>query len=93
VDSIIMMQHDIPLNLNTMVVPFPTPKHRIDPFASYIDDQFGLLFLFAYMWPFSRLVRNMVEEKETRIKEGLKQMGLQVRAKCCARVHACVCMS
>jgi hypothetical protein len=28
------------------------------------------------MWPFSRLVRNVVEEKEGRLKEGMKVMGL-----------------
>jgi hypothetical protein len=62
-DQAIMSLQGLPLSLGTKFIPFPLPAHRFDPFAGYVEDVFGLLFLFAYMWPFSRLVRNMVDEK------------------------------
>jgi hypothetical protein len=34
------------------------------------------MFQIAYMYPFSRLVKEIVEEKEARIKEGMKTMVL-----------------
>ncbi len=39
----------------------------------------GLVMVLGWLWPFSRFVRNIVDEKETRIKEGMKMMGLSVR--------------
>lgn len=62
---------------NTQFVPFPVPSYTSDKFASYLQGVLGLFLLIFYMWPFSRLVRNIVEEKEQRIKEGMKIMGLQ----------------
>ena len=56
--------------------PFPTPKHREDGFANIIGSILPILFCLAFIWPVIRLVRCFVEEKETRIKEGLKIMGL-----------------
>ncbi len=37
-------------NAATKFIPFPLPAHRVDPFASYVSDVFGLLFLFAYLY-------------------------------------------
>lgn len=53
-------------------VPFPFPAHKQDNFKSYIGDFLGFFLVFAFMWPFSRLVRNMVEEKEKKLSEGVR---------------------
>lgn len=57
-------------------LPFPISPHQSDNFASYLQPVIGLFMVCAFMWPFSRLVRNMVEEKEKKLKEGMKMMGL-----------------
>lgn len=55
---------------------FPVPAHRQDNFQQYVGNVIGLFLVAAFMWPFSRMVRHQVEEKERRIKEGLSQIGL-----------------
>jgi len=54
------------------------------PYASYIDDDFFvivdtgfvLLFIFAWLWPFTRFVKLVMEETESKLREGMKMMGL-----------------
>jgi hypothetical protein len=53
---------------------FPIPSHQSDNFGAVVGQLLGLFLMLAWAWPFSRLVRNLVEEKEARIKEGLKMM-------------------
>lgn len=50
---------------------FPVPQHRQDNFKQYVSQVFGLFLVIAFMWPFSRMVRNMVEEKEKKLSEGV----------------------
>lgn len=57
-------------------VPFPIPAHDNDKIGMYLNNVIGLFFVLAFMWPFSRLVRNIVQEKEDRIKEGMRMMGM-----------------
>jgi ATP-binding cassette subfamily A (ABC1) protein 3 len=57
-------------------IPFPVPSYSQDNFKDYIGSIFALFLVLSFMWPFSRLVRNIVEEKEKKIKEGMKMMGL-----------------
>jgi hypothetical protein len=57
--------------------PFPTPAHKQDNFEQYVGKFIGLFLVVAFMWPFSRMVRNMVEEKERKLSEGMKMMGLR----------------
>ena len=49
--------------------PFPIPAHQSDNFGAIVGQLLGLFLILAWAWPFSRLVRNLVEEKEARIKE------------------------
>jgi hypothetical protein len=72
------MSHALNTNISFAVraTPFPIPAHLTDTFAGLVGDLLGLFLIIAWMWPFSRLVRNIVEEKEGRVKEGLKVMGL-----------------
>jgi ATP-binding cassette, subfamily A (ABC1), member 3 len=57
--------------------PFPVAAHKQDNFESYVGSIVGLFYILAFMWPFSRFVRNIVDEKERRIKEGMAMMGLR----------------
>eukprot|EP00457_Paulinella_chromatophora_P000191 gb/GEZN01000191.1/.p1 GENE.gb/GEZN01000191.1/~~gb/GEZN01000191.1/.p1 ORF type:complete len:1907 (-),score=328.53 gb/GEZN01000191.1/:145-5865(-) len=69
-----------PPNFAFTLAPFPTPEHSQDNFASYMDKGIGLLLVIAFYWPFSGLVKSVVEEKELKLQEGMKMMGLQSTA-------------
>jgi ATP-binding cassette subfamily A (ABC1) protein 3 len=55
----------------------PTPAYRSDDFADYVGNFLGLLFTVVFLWPVTRQTKAIVEEKESRIKEGMKMMGLK----------------
>lgn len=57
-------------------VPFPISPSKVDQFSNNFASVIGLFFVLSWIWSFSRLVRNLVEEKENKIKEGMKTMGL-----------------
>eukprot|EP01083_Nonionella_stella_P103393 295193_1 len=61
---------------NFVAQPFPTPAYTSDLFATFVADVLGLFFTLAFMWVVTRIVKDIVEEKEFRIKEGMKMMGL-----------------
>jgi hypothetical protein len=65
-------------------VPFPTPPYIDDPFADTIANVLGLFFTIIYMWPVTRLIKGIVEEKQLRIKEGMRMMGLPDSALYCS---------
>eukprot|EP00004_Rigifila_ramosa_P026391 TRINITY_DN818_c0_g1_i1.p1 TRINITY_DN818_c0_g1~~TRINITY_DN818_c0_g1_i1.p1 ORF type:complete len:1668 (-),score=437.00 TRINITY_DN818_c0_g1_i1:51-5054(-) len=58
-------------------LPFPTPEYKENSFYEALGGILGLFISMAYIWPVSRLVKNIVEEKESKIKEGMKMMGLK----------------
>ena len=58
-------------------IPFPTPPYIVDNFASAVGAFLGLLFVIIFVYSVTRMIKLIVEEKETRIKEGLKMMGLK----------------
>ena len=55
---------------------FPTPAFSTNPFYEAAKDVFALFFVLTLLVPVSRLIRGMVHEKETRIREGMKMMGM-----------------
>jgi len=55
---------------------FPTEAYNIDLFAELIGGFLGLIYTFAYTWPVTRVVKLIVDEKETKVSEGLQIMGL-----------------
>ncbi len=57
--------------------PFPTPEFSTDDFSKLVGGYLGILFTITFMWPITRIVSGIVEEKELRIKEGMKMMGLR----------------
>ena len=69
---------------NYVYQPFPTPPYIQDDFAGTISSVLGLFFTIIYMWPVTRLVKGIVEEKQLRIKEGMRMMGLPDSALFCS---------
>ena len=55
---------------------FPYPCHVVDPFNNAMVMNIGLIWMVAFINTPSNLVRFLVEEKELRLKETMKVMGL-----------------
>ncbi len=54
----------------------PTAAYETDNFQYIIASTLGIFYMLSFLYPVSRIVRALVLEKETRIKEGMKMMGL-----------------
>jgi hypothetical protein len=54
----------------------PTQKFESDDFQYVISSVLGIFYMLSFLYPVSRLIRGLVIEKEFRIKEGMKMMGL-----------------
>jgi len=60
----------------TMVTaPFPTPQYNRNIFYDAVGPLIGLVMCMATLYPVSRLIKSIVEERETRMKETLLIMG------------------
>lgn len=57
-------------------VPFPVPASKRDDAYTTFGDLLGLFLVLGMVWPFSRLLRIIVEEKETKISESFKMIGI-----------------
>lgn len=55
----------------------PTPAYSQNPFFLQVGYLLGLTIVMAYLYPTSRLIKSMVEEKETKMKETLMILGLR----------------
>lgn len=56
---------------------FPLPAKLNDDFLELAKYVIGMLFAVAMVWPLSRILRSLIEEKEHRIREGMLMMGLK----------------
>ena len=65
------------------MTPFPVPAFTTNAFYSAVGPLIGLLMSISTLYTVSRLIKLLVEEKEERMKETLKIMGLR------AWVHFC----
>ena len=54
----------------------PQADFKSDDFQIVISSVLGIFYMLSYLYPVSRLIRALVIEKEFRIKEGMKMMGL-----------------
>eukprot|EP00931_Biecheleriopsis_adriatica_P069363 TRINITY_DN4321_c0_g1_i1.p1 TRINITY_DN4321_c0_g1~~TRINITY_DN4321_c0_g1_i1.p1 ORF type:complete len:1964 (+),score=351.62 TRINITY_DN4321_c0_g1_i1:38-5929(+) len=68
------------LPVSVREVPFPTPAYTSDPFATFVKGVFGLFFVLVYIWPLTRIMKSLVEDKEARINEVMKMMGMPAEA-------------
>jgi ATP-binding cassette subfamily A (ABC1) protein 3 len=58
-------------------MPMPTAAYSQNPFFLAVGSLLGLTIVMAYLYPTSRFVKTMVEEKETRMRETLFILGLR----------------
>jgi hypothetical protein len=54
----------------------PTESFESDDFQYVIASTLGIFYMLSFLYPVSRIIRGLVLEKEFRIKEGMKMMGL-----------------
>ena len=52
--------------------------YETDAFWSTLQGLFVFFILISFVYPFSQIVKTLVEEKADKIKEGLKMMGATV---------------
>lgn len=48
----------------------PTAAFKSDNFQGVISSTLGIFYMLSFLYPVSRLIRSLVLEKETRIREG-----------------------
>ena len=64
-------------NFGSLVAaPFPVQSTYQNPFYDQSGPFVGLMLCFTLLFPVSRLIKVLVEDKESRSKETLKMMGL-----------------
>ena len=78
VDNYIIQQitGDANSYIAAMFVPMYYDEWVDDDFLPLIKDNFGLLIIIAYLVPISRMIAQIVQEKEYKIKEMMMMMGL-----------------
>lgn len=62
------------------VMPFPTAPYRQNSFYTITASIFPFLFSFSFLYPASRLIRDVVAEKELRVREYTRAMGVPAGA-------------
>lgn len=68
----------VPAEVNVSVKPFPWPSVKFDPAAIAAAAAFNLLLVFAFLTPTRGAVATIVREKELRLREGMRILGLKV---------------
>ena len=58
-------------------MPMPTAAYSQNSFYLAVGYLLGLTIVMAYLYPTSRLIKSLVEEKETKVKETMFIMGLK----------------
>ena len=58
------------------IVPFPTLSYTVNTFYGLVLTILSFILVIAYVVPNSRLIRGLVGEKESKMREGMKMMGL-----------------
>jgi hypothetical protein len=59
-----------------MTVPMTLNQAKVDDFGQFIQSLFTFFVLVMYIPPLYRTVYRIVQEKESRVKESMKIMGL-----------------
>ena len=68
-----------PAPLELQVKPFPWPPFTLGLAATAAASAFNLLIVFAFLNPVRSIVVTIVREKELRLREGMRILGLTVR--------------
>lgn len=67
----------LPNSLRWWSMPMPTSQYNINLFFASYDHLMALVITAGFLYPMSRLVKSIVEEKELRIKETLFILGVK----------------
>ena len=76
VDEYILSRDAIQFSLNTTLSLMPTTHYKTDNFQYVISSTLPLFYMLSFLYPVSRMIKSVVADKEDRIKEGMKMMGL-----------------
>ena len=66
----------IQLNRQWNVTPFPWLAYINDNFMTIMTQFIGIFFTLVYIWPLTRLVKSIVDEREKGIYDNLAMMGM-----------------
>ena len=67
-----------PALIEAGIKPFPWPAVTLDVGAAAAAFAFNLLLVFAFLVPTRGMVATIVREKELRLREGMRILGLKV---------------
>jgi len=59
------------------VAPFPTASYISDSFYAFVESVFALIFVMSFFFPSFFLIRGLVAEKEAKLREGMRMMGMR----------------
>eukprot|EP01031_Cornospumella_fuschlensis_P031294 gene31294-37822_t len=62
---------------NSVLIPYPTFAYDQNPFYTSVGFLLGLAMIMSTMYPMSKLAKSIVEEKELKMRELMKIMGLK----------------
>lgn len=57
-------------------MPFPNPKDVQDQFWANIGFSFALVIIIGVLYPLANIIKALVQEKESKIREGMMMMAL-----------------
>ncbi|KAG7398223.1 ATP-binding cassette sub- A member 12 [Phytophthora boehmeriae] len=66
--------------LGASVAPFPIEAFIRSPFYDDISTVFSIIFILSYLYPISRILVGFIQEKELRLREYMKILGVKERA-------------
>lgn len=78
-DSYIFSQYsdaEVDVKVMASIGLMPTEDYETDDFQFVISSTLGIFYMLSFLYPVSRMIRALVLEKEQKIKEGMKMMGL-----------------
>ncbi|RLN87878.1 hypothetical protein BBJ28_00019430, partial [Nothophytophthora sp. Chile5] len=65
--------------LGASVAPFPIDAFTSAPFYDDISDVFAIIFILSYLYMISRILVGFIQEKELRLREYMKILGMKER--------------
>jgi ATP-binding cassette subfamily A (ABC1) protein 3 len=58
------------------VAPFPTAPYRLTNFYAFVGAVFSFMFVVSFLFPSFFMIRCIVMEKESKLREGMRMMGM-----------------
>eukprot|EP00644_Phytophthora_capsici_P001766 jgi/Phyca11/533489/estExt2_fgenesh1_pg.C_PHYCAscaffold_140069 len=66
--------------LGASVAPFPIEEYISSPFYDQVSDVFAIVFILSYLYSISRILVVLIQEKELRLREYMKILGVKEKA-------------